>query len=235
MSCEPELIAIRDAVYRIEDGVHPFEAENREAIEADWKRRVAKKPRLFDGVTVLGVSNEIRDDVLHARCRKVRYATLLYWLATPPNPVTANTYVHIYAWAALISADGFAMMGRMADHTANAGRIYFPSGSFEPSDFTDGICDIADNMRREVMEETGLDLTEAKAQPGMLLCRGAHTIAMIRLFRFSDDAKQLRKRMMAHLANAADDELAGIEVFAPGETDAGMPAPAKAFMRQLKG
>lgn len=235
ISDETQLLSIRDAVYQLEEGAHPFEAQNEPAIDAGWIKRVAQKPRLFDGEAVLGISHEIRDGVLHARCRKIRYATLLHWLATPPDPARADSYVHIYAWAALISSDGYALMGRMGDHTANAGRIYFPSGSFEPSEFVEGVCDIAGNMRREVKEETGLDLGEARAEPGMLLFSGARTRALIRIYRFDEKAGDLRARIMTYLAQAADDELADIEYFGPGETDPGMPTGAQAFMRQLKG
>ena len=57
---------------------------------------------------------------------------------------------------------------RMAAHTVNAGRVYFAAGSFEPSDFRDGLVDADGNMVREVREETGLDIAGARARRALL-------------------------------------------------------------------
>lgn len=139
---------------RLVDGPHPFEAANSEAIAANWREEVARNPALFDGEMVLLSHLRLDGETLTGRCHAVRYACMLYWRRHRGRAGIE----HAFAFPALVSADGALIAVRMAAHTANAGKVYFAAGSFEPSDFVDGRVDLHGNMRREVLEETGLDL-----------------------------------------------------------------------------
>ena len=48
-----------------------------------------------------------------------------------------------FGMGALRCADGAFVLGEMGQHTANAGRIYFPAGTPDPDDIRDGAMDIA--------------------------------------------------------------------------------------------
>lgn len=229
------LQTITKAQIRLDAGRHPLEEKCASAIEADWQNRHAANPRLYDGETVLGTRLVINAGQLHATCRVIRYAGLLHFLGLPQAQAAGMAYRHVYAWPALVSSDGCAIMGRMAAHTANAGRIYFPSGSLEAVDFVDGIADLEANMARELAEETGLVLGEASLGADMLLWQGARTAALMRICRFDETADQLVKRVRQFQVQSGEDELDGVLAFAPGQVHRDMAEGAKAFMVQFSG
>ena len=49
----------------------------------------------------------------------------------------------------------------MGPHTANAGRIYFPCGTPDPDDIVGKRIDLDLSVRRELKEETGLDVASS--------------------------------------------------------------------------
>ncbi len=230
-----EFIPLRQATLVLEEGRHPLEIVARERIDAQWQGRVADNPRLFDGDVVLATSMKLDDGILSATCREVRYAGLLHFLGLPEADAKALPWRHIYCWAAIISGDGKAIMGRMAGHTSNAGRIVFPSGSLEALDFPGGVADIDGNMARELSEETGIVLARAAPDPHYLVSIGARTAAIMRIHRFEEGAAELVSSAQAHIAQGADDELETVLAFAPGETDPAMPPMARRFMEWFKG
>ena len=83
--------------------------------------------------------------------------------------------------AALRAADGAFLLGRMAKHTANAGKVYFPSGTPDPNDVRDGgIVDLDGSVRRELLEETGLISTDAKPGGWHAVLAGARVALIAR-------------------------------------------------------
>ena len=230
-----EVLHLSNAQAILVKGLHPFEVENHDAIAVTWQRLQAENPALYNGRTVLAESWSVHDGVFSAVCREVDYATLLHWLKGSRGNSWAVP-LHFYAAPAIISGDSKALMGRMAAHTANAGRIYFPSGSMEREDFTNGMADFAGNMRREVLEETGLDLNDARASQGYLLWQGRGVAALIREYRFEETAETLRRKMLDFCrSEKSDGELEDIMAFGPGETDLAMPGPMRAWLAQFEG
>ncbi len=151
-----------DAVdVRLEPGPHPLERENAQAIEANWQREVAEQPALFNGTVVLLSQLSYSARQLVGVCHPVSYAAFLYWRRHREQPAA-----HFFAHPMLVSRDGALIAARMASTTANAGRVYFPAGMFEPQDFSGGRVDLHANMVREVREETGIDLGAARFEQG---------------------------------------------------------------------
>ncbi|MEZ5870581.1 MAG: hypothetical protein R3D32_01810 [Nitratireductor sp.] len=234
------LMMIGEARAVLVSGQHEYETRHAGAIADTWQRLKAANPALYNGRTVLAENWSVEGGVFSAVCREVNYATLLHFLMTPAEagagaaPGTGALY--FYAAPAIISADGKAIMGRMASHTANAGRVYFPSGSLEIQDFAGGMADFGSNMRREVLEETGIDLATANAATGYHFWQERGVAALIRDYRFADDAQSLRRRMLDFCGSSeGDGELDDILVFSPGECDSAMPGPIRAWMSQFAG
>ncbi|MFZ1815302.1 MAG: hypothetical protein WBO55_18325 [Rhizobiaceae bacterium] len=218
------------------EGAHRFEVEQAAQIAAFWEAATAANATLFNGRTVLGDSWKEEGGVFRFTCRAVNYATLLCWLQTPAKASAPASALHIYASPAIIGSDGRVIMGRMASHTANSGRVYFPSGSMELCDFPDGRADFQFNMRREVLEETGIDLNDSEVEDGYLLYRANGIAALTRNFRFSRTSGEILESINAFIRSGrSDDELSGVLSFGPGEIDPGMPGHMKSYMENFWG
>ncbi|MCG5486369.1 MAG: NUDIX hydrolase [Sinorhizobium meliloti] len=174
---------------------HPFHLAEADRARESWQREIAANPHLFDGRMVLQRSVRITDGRISARAHIVPYSTFLWWRKT-----RAAGASHIFGMPMLVSSDGALIAIRMGAHTANPGRVYSPGGSLEPEDIIDGRCDVARNIAREVMEETGISLSEAIAEPGWHAIRMDGTLTVFRVFRLAATAEEILARVAAHVA-----------------------------------
>ena len=127
--------------------------------------------------------------------------------------------------------DGAFLLGVMAPHTFNGGRIYFPCGTPDPDDIVDGKVDLDFSLRRELEEETGLTAAAFEAAPDWTTVVDGNLIAQIKLLRSAETAEVLRARILKHLAREKRPELADIRVVrAVKDFDAAMPRFVTAFL-----
>jgi 8-oxo-dGTP pyrophosphatase MutT (NUDIX family) len=219
------IVPVSAIAVRLDPGQHPFEAANAEAIEANWQREVSANPALFDGAIVLLAELAYVDGRLTGRCHAVRYATLLYWRRNRPQGVE-----HAFAHAALVSSDGALVAIRMAAHTANAGRIYFAAGSFEPFDFRDGLVDVEANMAREVREETGLDISAIPHDASYHLFSQDGATVIFRRCYLGETADQIAKRIADFVVSEERSEIDGAVVIRNGEN---LPDGVMPYMKAI--
>lgn len=199
-----QIVAISGIDIRALPGPHPVETDVA-GIDAHWATMRAAKPALFDGRIMLFSQIGLASTRLVARCHETRYATFLYWR----DRLTRQGAGHLYGHAVIVSADGVLMAVRMADSTLNGGLVYFAAGSLEPEDFSDGVCDLHGNMRREVLEETRLDIDAMEPEATtQVLALGTGTV-VFRRFRSALTAAQLERSIEAHVAAEADPEITG--------------------------
>src|SRR5580704_9449747 len=178
------------------------------AIAAHWGRLTKAKPSLFNGrVLLLGQRLiETRPDgalKLKGVYFETDYADFLAWseFGHPGGSVD-----NCFAMAALRSDDGAFLLGEMASHTYNAGQIYFPAGTPDPSDIFDGKVDLDASVQRELFEETGVKAGEATIAPGWTLVFAPQRIACMKLMTLALPAARVKARIDAHLASDAHSE-----------------------------
>lgn len=206
---ENAIIPVRRTLLIYSEEPHPFHAGNKEAARRNWEDEIRRQPFLFDGDVVLGSSASAKDKCFTATCHLIPYSTFLLWRRR--RPVVGA--IHIFAMPLLVSSDDAVIAVRMGERTANAGRIYCASGSFDGSDLQAGRFDTEANMCREVMEETGLDLSQAAADPqGFHILPTGGVIVIFRVFRFEEDARTLAARIAAHVGGDPDPEIDGAEI-----------------------
>ena len=193
---------------RCTGGRWPFEAENAEAIARHWGEVVAANPKLWNGRALICTRAAVEQGVFRAELAEIDYASFVAWRdwGRPDHSV-----VNCFGVPAVISADGALLLGVMSATTLNAGRAYPPSGSLEPKDVAaDGRVDLLGNMRSELMEETGLDLAEARPGPMAAIFEGPR-LAVVQRFDVPLSFAEIARRFAEHAARDPHAELAAVE------------------------
>ncbi|MEI9423150.1 hypothetical protein O7A70_18425 [Mesorhizobium sp. Cs1299R1N1] len=190
---------------RLDAGPHPFAVDNAGAIAENWQSEIETNPALFDGTVVLLSELAYRDRGLIGLCHAVNYSTFMLWRKRRENSGAEHAYAH----AVLVAGDNALVAIRMGPRTVNAGRVYFAAGSFEPTDFRDGLVDVDFNMIREVREETGLDLSDARRGVRWHALSTASGTVIFRRYHVDEPADDLVRRIVAFVATEADPEIEG--------------------------
>lgn len=219
MSPDRFIVRVRRLDARLGTGRWDWAERNRDAIAAHWAERVAEKPRMFNGGILVVTDHGREGEVYRAIYHQTDFANLLAWrdLGFPDTSV-----VNGFAMAALQGSDGAYVMGVMGAHTANAGRVYFPAGTPDPSDLlADGTVDLGGSVARELAEETGLSADAFVAADEWIVVRHGPRIAFLRPMRAPDPAAAVAARIEEHLRHDRDPELSGARVVrGPADIDA---------------
>jgi 8-oxo-dGTP pyrophosphatase MutT (NUDIX family) len=125
-----------------------------------------------------------------------------------PDPTVINGF----GMGALRCADGVFVLGEMGQHTANAGRVYFPSGTPDLDDICGCAVDIPGSVAREVEEETGLTAADYRADGHWYCVVSGAAIAIIRILEVAVSGEALRARIEANLARQTRPELSAIHL-----------------------
>lgn len=180
----------------VEDWHWPFAHERRSEIDQYFSAQRAANPALWNGHVLLAREPRFHGDTFSARYFKTDFASFLAWRDWGfPDP----TIVNGFGMGALRGGDGGFVMGEMAAHTSNAGRIYFPSGTPDLNDIIDGRVDIAASVAREVEEETGLMASDYTAGDVWHCVPDGPSVAMIRLLDMPLTAEDIRIRVETNL------------------------------------
>lgn len=215
-----------------------FARERAADIAAHWDEALRRKPRMFDGRVMLMHRGGVETDadgrrVFRGAYLEAAFSAFLFWrdVGLPPAGVRNG-----FGMACLCSSDGAFVLGEMGRHTANAGAVYFASGTPDPSDLRDGRVDIEGSVRRELAEETGLDPASLAFDPGMTLVMDAARVGFMKRVRSPDPADALVARIAGFLARDPEPELARMHVIrSAAEIGPAVQVSAAAYLRAKLG
>jgi 8-oxo-dGTP pyrophosphatase MutT (NUDIX family) len=186
----------------------PFAEAQRGEIAAHFavqQRRLS----LWNGRVLLGTAPVFSGERLTASYFTVDFASFLAWRdwGFPDKDVFNG-----FGMGALRASDGAFVLGEMGGQTANAGRIYFPSGTPDPDDVRDGRLDIPASVAREVEEETGLAPHEYRAAPHWDCVFTGVALAMMRTLDVDMRGEALRAKIEDNLARQSSPELSAVHL-----------------------
>lgn len=232
-SSGPEILDIDRIEIAVEPWTWPFAVERRDDIARHFAKLQGDRPGVWNGRVLLLQRYAVAGRVLSGACFETDFASFAAWRHWNfADPAVAN----VFAAAALRSADGAYLLGEMAADTAAAGRLYFPCGTPDPDDLdATGRLDLAKNMRRELKEETGLDIAEFAAEPGWNVVIDRGYVAVLKRAAAALDADALAVRVRRYLASEQAPELADIRIVRGlGDLDyARMPRFVTAYLEQV--
>lgn len=207
-----------------------FAIERRAEIDAWFAAERRANPALWNGRVHLLHEFALADGLFRGRYLETDFASFAAWRRWSRPPAAIHD---CFGAAAVVAADGAFLVGVMGPSTANSGLIYFPCGTPDPSDVVDGRIDLDFSVRRELLEETGLDLAEFAAEPGWSTVFDNSLIAHIKVLRSREEAEALRVRVFDYLARERQPELADIRIVrSAADFDPAMPRFVTAFLAQ---
>lgn len=225
----PEIVTLDHVEIAVAPWRWEFAHARRAEIDRHFAARRHRQPALWNGRVLLLNRYAIEQGALRGLSFETDYASFLAWRDWGcPDAHVFN----IFGAAALRSADGAYLLGRMAPSTSAAGQWLFPCGTPDPQDISSsGTLDLAASVGRELLEETGLDIGAFKAEPGWAMVRDGGLVALIKHLVTGESAEALRARIIGHLASEAQPEFCEIHiVHSPADFDAAMPRFLTAYL-----
>src|SRR5712691_6290882 len=206
----------------------PFAETRRAEISAHFAAQQRARSHLWNGRVLIGTAPVFAGERLSASYFEVDFASFLAWRdwGFPDKDVFNG-----FGMGALRCSDGAFVLGEMSQHTANGGRIYFPSGTPDLSDVSSGAVDMPGSVGREVEEETGLTSKDYRPGAHWDCVVSGSAIAMIQILDVDGSGEALQARIEANLARQSQPEFAAIHlVRASSDLTAAMPRFVTAFI-----
>ena len=207
----------------------PFAQARRAEIDAHFAEKQREKPAIWNGRVLLGRNPVFSGERFSASYFETDFASFLAWRDWGfPDKGVFNGF----GMGALRSHDGAFVLGEMGQHTANAGRIYFPVGHAR-SRRCQGRR--ARYRRQRRARGRGGDRSRARTITGRprigIVSYTGHAVAMMRMLHVEMPGEALRARIEANLARQHQPELEAIHLVRGTEDiTAAMPRFVTAFI-----
>jgi 8-oxo-dGTP pyrophosphatase MutT (NUDIX family) len=209
----------------------PFAQQRRAQIDAHFAHLRDRNPHLWNGRVLLLHDFATGPDVFRGDYLETDFASFLAWRDWDfPDHSIRNCF----GMAVLRGTDGAFLLGVMADHTANAGKVYFVGGTPDPNDIDGCKVDLHGSVLRELAEETGLSTREVAPERGWYAVFAGLRIAMLKVLNAPVPAATLREQILRFLASQARPELADIRIVnGPGDLCPQVPTFVSAFLDHI--
>jgi 8-oxo-dGTP pyrophosphatase MutT (NUDIX family) len=205
----------------------PFADQRRADIAAHFAVKQREKPTMWNGPILLARNPVFTGNRFSASYFDIDFASFLAWRDWGfPDKGVFNGF----GMGALRCSDGAFVLGEMSQHTANAGRVYFPSGTPDLNDVRGGAFDMPGSVGREVEEETGLTSRDYRPGAHWDCVVSGSAIALIQILDVDGSGEALQARIEANLARQSQPEFASIHlVRASSDLTVAMPRFVTAF------
>lgn len=228
----PTIVPLDRLDLRVDPAPWELAARSRAAIDAHFAQLQRGNPAIWNGRILLLASHQVEDRTLIGRYKETDFASMMWWRDNGyPDPDIRNAF----AMGALRGADGGFILCRMADWTANAGRIYFAAGTPDLSDITpDGVVDLEGSVLRELNEETGLAPSDIIVAPSWTGVFNGPRIALMRPLAARASSEEIAARINAFAALQERPEITeAVIVRGPDELTEAMPDFIRAYLRYV--
>jgi 8-oxo-dGTP pyrophosphatase MutT (NUDIX family) len=186
-----------------------FADQRRAEIDAHFAHQQRETPEIFNGRILMARRPLFAANCFSADYFETDFASFLAWRDWGfPDKSVFNGF----GMGALRASDGVFVLGEMAGNTANAGKVYFPSGTPDLDDLRGTTVDLAESVVREVEEETGLTPADYHAADDWHCVVTGSAIAMMRILDVALPGEALRAKMEANLAEQTSPELSSIHL-----------------------
>lgn len=231
----PHLALVDDLDCRMTRFDWSFDRDRQEEIDRHFALCRRAKPALYDGRVLLARRAEIvaRGDArtLEIDAFETGFSRFLAWrdFGFADKAVT-----NFFSMPAVRSSDGAYLLGEMGPGHSSAGAIYFPGGTPDPSDVTQGgRIDLFGSLTRELAEETGLDARDGVCATGWTAVFDRQYVACIKRVDWPESAAALAARARAFIAADAAPELSDIHMISniAQVADPRLPAFMTAYLR----
>jgi 8-oxo-dGTP pyrophosphatase MutT (NUDIX family) len=227
-----EIVALDRVEIALEPWPWRFALERRAEIDRHFAQILRERSGVWNGRILLLNRYAICDGALRGACFETDFASLCAWRDWEfPDRSVYN----IYAAAALRGANGGFLVGQMAPGTANAGMLYFPCGTPEPHDVAaGGGLDLAGNLARELLEETGLAIGACRCESGWTLVRDGCYLGVLKLVTAPQPAEELRARILHYIGGEKRPEFTDIRILRScADFHPSMPRFVPAYLRDF--
>lgn len=202
------IIPIYDVDIRFVAEPWPVPRALRDKVPETWARLQKANPKIWDG-RILGVSGigggppTVEDGVLRGEAREDSFSAFMTWRDQGFPEIGLR---NVFGSSVIISSDNSVLLGKMGAWTANAGQIYPAAGSLEPRDVVGEQVRVFESLARELTEETGLSIAEARIGRTFAIFDGSR-VSVARGLHFAEPMEALQSRVRENLDAQIEREL----------------------------